>query len=349
MKFKKIIDDFKVTSIYELREVLDKDQREEEINKYIHTNEDVDLTDLYDLHYTNDKIVNLNGFYTIDGSNYINLLQSYQKKDEHKVDRFLKDFKDKYPYLSQTKKTKKLIFEPIEKMFFGDLICYKNFLKDLASKSLFIDTSENDLVNEYYLPYKNAYNKSKFIPSRTNYFQIYANLNNDNVAEEFLAFNSEQNDVKKMLDFIDSHEPQKYSSQIEILNNQIRFFVPDEFYSSKTPFSNQQGYKIEKFEDKLINCKNGVYEINLYKDEVFEKNLETQKILEKNIQRLVKEYQEEEARIEKEYNYERDGSDFYEEKISILDKILDKNIKIEILKNPIEELGSYFYHIKLKS
>ena len=80
MKFKKIIDDFKVTSIYELREVLDKDQREEEINKYIHTNEDVDLTDLYDLHYTNDKIVNLNGFYTIDGSNYINLLQSYQKK-----------------------------------------------------------------------------------------------------------------------------------------------------------------------------------------------------------------------------------------------------------------------------
>jgi len=29
MKFKKIFDDFKVTSIYELREVLDKDQREE--------------------------------------------------------------------------------------------------------------------------------------------------------------------------------------------------------------------------------------------------------------------------------------------------------------------------------
>ena len=55
MGYKKISDDFKVTSIYELREVLDKDQREEEINKYIHTNEDVDLTDLYDLHYANDK------------------------------------------------------------------------------------------------------------------------------------------------------------------------------------------------------------------------------------------------------------------------------------------------------
>ena len=138
------------------------------------------------------------------------------------------------------------------------------------------------------MAYKNAYNKSKLIPSRTNYFQIHANFNNDNVAEEFLAFNSEQNDVKKMLDFINSNEPQKNSSQIEILNNQIRFFVPDEFYSSKTPFSNQQGYKIEKFEERLINCKNGVYKINLYKDEVFEKNLETQKILEKNIQRLVK-------------------------------------------------------------
>ena len=96
MKFKKIIDNFKVTSIYELREVLDKDQQEEEINKYIHTNEDVDLTDLYDLHYANDKRVNLNGFYAIDGSNYINLLQSYQKEDEQKVEGYLKDFKDKY-------------------------------------------------------------------------------------------------------------------------------------------------------------------------------------------------------------------------------------------------------------
>ena len=34
MGYKKISDDFKVTSIYELREVLNKDQREEEINKY---------------------------------------------------------------------------------------------------------------------------------------------------------------------------------------------------------------------------------------------------------------------------------------------------------------------------
>ena len=54
-----------------------------------------------------------------------------------------------------------------------------------------------------------------------------------------------------------------------------------------------------------------------------------------------------EAKIEKEYDYERDGSDHYEEKFSILDEILDKNIKIERLKNSIEELGSYFYHIKL--
>ena len=150
-----------------------------------------------------------------------------------------------------------------------------------------------------------------------------------------------------MLDLINSNEPQKNSLQIEISSNQIRFFVPDDFNSSKTPFSNQQDYKIEKFEERLINCKNGIYEINLYKDEIFEKNLETQKILEKKIQRLIKESQEEEAKIEKEYDYERDGSDHYEEKFSILDEILDKNIKIERLKNSIEELGSYFYHIKL--
>ena len=147
MKFKKIVDDFKVTSIYELKEIIDKDQREEEINKYIHTNEDVDLTDLYDLHYAYDKKIKLNGFYAIDGSNYINLLQSHQKEDEQKVEGYLKDFKDKYHLLFQTKKTKKLIIDPIEKMFFGDLICYKNFLKDLASKSLFISSSFIEIDN----------------------------------------------------------------------------------------------------------------------------------------------------------------------------------------------------------
>lgn len=347
MKFEKIFDDFNVTSIYELREVLGKDQREEEINKYIHTNEDVNLTDLYDLHYANDKKIKLNGFYAIDGSNYINLLQSHQKEDEQQIETFLKEFKDKYPSISQTKKTKKLIIEPIEKMFFGDLICYKNFLKDLTSKSLFIDTTENNLVNEYYLGYKNAFNKSKFIPSRTNYFQIYANFNNENIAEEFLAFNSEQNDMKKMLEFINLNEPIKRYSQIEILNNQIRFFVPDDFNSSKTPFSNQLGHKVYKFEERLINCQNGVYEINLYKDDVFGKNLETQKILEMKIQKLVKKSEDEEVKIEKNYDYERDGSDHYEEQLTILYKILESNIKIERLKNPIEELGSYFYHIKL--
>ena len=51
-------------------------------NKYIHTNEDVDLTDLYDLHYAHDKKIKLNGFYAIDGSNYINLLQSISKELE---------------------------------------------------------------------------------------------------------------------------------------------------------------------------------------------------------------------------------------------------------------------------
>ena len=63
----------------------------------------------------------------------------------------------------------------------------------------------------------------------------------------------------------------KNSSQMKISSNKIRFFVPDDFNSSKTPFSNQQGYKIEKFEERLINCQNGVYEINLYKNKVLRK------------------------------------------------------------------------------
>ena len=70
-------------------------------------------------------------------------------------------------------------------------------------------------------------------------------------------------------------------------------------------------------------------------------------ILKKKIQRLVKESQDEEAKIEKEHDYERDGSDHYEEQISKLDEILETNIKIARLENPITELGNYFYHIKL--
>ena len=223
----------------------------------------------------------------------------------------------------------------------------KNILKNIDTPAFVMYGDSFLRVN--FVEVFNAYDNNNFFPSRANYFHIFANFNNDNIAEEFLAFNSKYNYTENIMEFISTNEPIKNSSQIEISNNSIRFFVPEDFNRSKTPFSNQQGYKIEKFEERLINCKNGVYKINLYKDEVFEKNLETQKILEKNIQRLVKENQEEEARIEKKYDYERDGSDLYEEKISILDKILDKNIKIERLKNPIEELGGYFYHIKLKS
>ena len=342
MKFEKIFDEFEVTSIFTSQSIIDKNQQQEEINKYVHTNEDIDLCDMYTSRHGR-----LKGFYVIDGSTYSKLLDFYQKEDEQQVEVFLKEFKNKYPSLSQTKKTKKLIYQPIEKMFFGDLFCYKNFLEELETKSLFIDTAENNLINEYKEAYHHAYDNNNFFPIRANYFQIYANFNNDNIAEEFLAFNSTQNDTTSMLGFLNSNAPMKNSLQIEISSNQIRFFVPEDFNSSKTPFSNQLGHEVEKFEEKLINCKNGVYEINLYKDEVFDKNLETQKILKKKIQRLVKESQDEEAKIEKEHDYERDGSDHYEEQISKLDEILEANVKIARLENPIKELGNYFYHIKL--
>ena len=90
-----------------------------------------------------------------------------------------------------------------------------------------------------------------------------------------------------------------------------------------------------------------IYEINLYKDEVFYKNLETKKILDEKIQTLVKKSQDEETEIDKEYDYERDGSDSYEEKLSALDRILESEVKLARLENPITELGNYFYHIKL--
>ena len=73
----------------------------------------------------------------------------------------------------------------------------------------------------------------------------------------------------------------------------------------------------------------------------------TQKILEDEIRELVQENQKLEDEFEKDYDYERDGSDFYEDKILNLEKILETKVKIERLKNPIEELGNYFYHIKL--
>ena len=342
MKFKNIFDEFEVTSIFTSQRIIDKKHQQKEIDKYIHTNEDIDLCGMYKP--THSK---LDGFYLIDGSIYSELLNSHQQEDEQQTDAFIKEFRDKYPSLSETKKTKKLIFQPIEKMFFGNLSCYKNFLADLETKSLFIDTEENNLINEYQVAYQHAYDNNNFFPSRANYLHIFANFNNDNIAEEFLVFNSKHNYTDNIMEFINTNEPIQNSSQIEILNNSIRFFVPEDFNKSKTPFSNQQGYKIEKFEEKLINCKNGVYEINLYKDEVFYKNLETKKILDEKIQTLVKKSQDEETEIDKEYDYERDGSDSYEEKLSALDRILEAEVKLARLENPITELGNYFYHIKL--
>ena len=64
--------------------------------------------------------------------------------------------------------------QQIEKMLFGDLSCYKNFLQDLETKSLFIDTAENNLINKYQVAYQHAYDDNNFFPSRANYFHISA-------------------------------------------------------------------------------------------------------------------------------------------------------------------------------
>ena len=85
-------------------------------------------------------------------------------------------------------------------MLFGDLSCYKNFLQDLETKSLFIDTEENNLINKYQVAYQHAYDDNNFFPFRDNYFQIYTNFNNDNIAEEFLAFNSKHNYTNNSLE-----------------------------------------------------------------------------------------------------------------------------------------------------
>ena len=67
MEFTKILDSIDVNSIYELKEVIEKDQLKEEIIRYVHTNDDVDIINLYDLHYANDKKNILGGFYLVDG------------------------------------------------------------------------------------------------------------------------------------------------------------------------------------------------------------------------------------------------------------------------------------------
>ena len=85
MEFTKILDSIEVNSIYELKEVTEKDQLIEEINRYIHTNDDVEIINLYDLHYANDKKDLVGGFYLVDGLIYTKLLNSYQKEDQIKI------------------------------------------------------------------------------------------------------------------------------------------------------------------------------------------------------------------------------------------------------------------------
>ena len=95
-----------------------------------------------------------------------------------------------------------------------------------------------------------------------------------------------------MLDLIKTSEPYAYS-QIKISNNQIKFFVPEDFNRSKIPFSNQLTFgEIDKFEENLINCKNGTYKINLFKDDIFEKNKDIQSRLAEKIDQLRKQNQD---------------------------------------------------------
>ena len=129
----------------------------------------------------------------------------------------------------------------------------------------------------------------------------------------------------------------------------LYFFIPTDFYSAKIPFSNEYTYgKLEAFEERSVKCDNGQYSIVLYMDELFRENLLKLEKFEKDIKLFQDEYSQAETQLDKYYNYERDGSDYYEDEITKLSDKLDNSVIKTRINYPIKDMGNYFFHVYLK-
>lgn len=337
-----------VSGFYKVENIPEKNETIKLIEKYIYSKEDVDLVELYQLRGNDGSFSS--GFYVTDGSIFDEIVKDHCEQDDKERNKKLSELKTKYPLLTQNKKTKRLILDPIEKMFIWDVRIHRQLIKSLSEKSIFCDTSEMRDMNKFHEGYSEALNRNVPHPLAViSELSIYTNHENNLNASEMFICNSKVKEANDLSTLINTTDVEKKIGSIEVLNNKLNFFIPTDFYSAKIPFSNEYTYgKLEAFEERSVKCDNGQYSIVLYIDELFRENLLKLEKFEKEIKVFQDEYSQAETQLDKHYNYERDGSDYYEDEITKLSDKLDNSVIKTRINYPIKDMGNYFFHVYLK-
>jgi len=349
---KKLKSELNTLSSYKVDKIPEKNNSLELIEKYIHTKEDVDLVDLYELRGNDGS--SSSGFYITDGSIFDEVVKDHCKQDDKERDKILDELKTKYPLLVQNQKTKKLILDPVEKMFIWDVRIHRQLIKSLSEKSIFCDTSKMIEMVSLFKGFKewleSQLEKGGEVPLHPlEKLSIYSNNKDNQNASEILICNIKVEETDELSTLIHrtnaglGKTEGEYIGDVKVSNNRLNFYMQSDFSSAKIPFRNEHtNGVIDTFEERSVQCENGHYSIETYSDKTFNENFLKYKSWLKLSEVLDNESIKANDRLEElegQYDYAET------EYLAVTDKIAEEQMKLNE-KYRIKEAGMYLIVIK---
>ena len=268
------------------------------------------------------------GFYVIDGAKFDDILKSYKDKDNVVRENIIDELKNKYPILYQQKKTQRLIIPPLKKRFIWDAGLYHELIKEMYESGTFCNTQLLNNVESYL-------QLNDYIPEDKFHQEVYVNYDNNQNAKDIYICSTYFKHINEVEKIIKTISNRKTIGTIKITNQKINFFVPLDFNKTEAP---QRGDRSstpmpEKFEERVVKCPNGEYEIQLFVDDIFIENGSK-----------VKKYNEEVTKALNDLN--KIDKDELEELDFQYEKFIEMQEKLK-QKYPIKNTGTHVYCIKL--
>jgi len=274
------------------------------------------------------------GFFILDGNDFNEMLDAYQTKDlnQRKID--LDIFFKKYPEDSKKDEFKKLIIEPNKKTFFWDRVIQDECVYNITKKSLFCTTeglrqilehdnnNRKELALEYQLP--------------ESFMYVHGLINKAETTSEFYIMNKQITTYEELQNIISNSEEREEAGVVNIENNKIGFFHPNDF---------KVDYK-DDYKQRFFNCENGQYKIKVFFDKDFEKNFNSLWEFRKLSSDYVLEYDD---NVQKLFDYPGELDLHYleqnDERVIALKNKFDNQVKSLRKKYLIKNIGCFYFQI----
>ena len=270
------------------------------------------------------------GFYLMDYGQYSEILSKFKTRDVKFKKQKIEELQNRIPILHKSKKFKRTILNEIENRIIFNPDLMKQARKKLEDASFFIHLLDFD---EYFDIEKDVgHTLSQIHPQLDSRFFVQYSPNK--IVDKFIFVASSidwrhinNKYFKRLLKIIDEDKDVKELGKVKIDNKKMIFFHNDSF----------QTIKPQDYEEKIIECYNGTFSVNMYSDSTYKENIKKIKLVHKEL-------------IKRKWTW----NDYLHSKRrdlygSRLDKLYQKIKKLILDKYKIEEPGLCFYYINFNN